>query len=39
MLAKFEGIWTKFAYTSFVMHVLVQKLNLDAALIWLGEMS
>ena len=37
MLAKFEVIWTSFAYTSFAMQILVQKLNLEAALIWPEE--
>ena len=39
MLAKFEVIWTSFAYTSFAMQILVQKLDFEAALIWLDEMN
>ena len=39
MLEKFEGIWTYFAYTFFVMQYLVQKLDQDVVLNWLDGMS
>jgi hypothetical protein len=39
MLDKFEAKRTKFECTSFTMHKLVQKLELEAALKWLDEMS
>ena len=37
MLAKFEVIWTWFAYTSFTMQNLVQKLDFEAVLKWLNK--
>jgi hypothetical protein len=39
MLVEFEGIWTRFAHTSFVMPNLVQKIEFEAVLKWFDEIS
>ena len=39
ILAKSQVIWTPFAYTSFTNGQSGQKLEMEAALIWLDEMS
>jgi hypothetical protein len=39
VLENFEGIWTPFAYTSFTNGQSGQKLEMEAALIWLDEMN